>query len=181
MSIKTQLIRMARGEEIDPAAIEQVVDETLAKLGLTMDTAHLAPLKSKFEDELAWELRAKDLELPFKHIQLPTLNMQVGGNAGGIASVVGYNLWARKWRRVTMTQAEIIDYLKTHPDVGCYEKDRYGEPHPVNRQRVIDTEYGSTSRHQGIGSQSSIHETTVELKMDDQGNLMLNKFTLVYD
>ena len=51
----------------------------------------------------------------------------------------------------------------------------------MNRQRIIDTEYGSASHHQGIGSQSSVLETTVALKMDDQGNLMLNKFTLVYD
>ncbi len=180
-------------EEIAGSVVD-VMSITLKSLGLTVNTAHLSDKYDEFRKRFEKLLRAQHLDLAYKSVVTKKYGIKIGGNASGICSDVALFLWESPWKEVQMTKPEIIDYLKKHKNVKCYTeyKKPYMSPYghggmsyagvkEVDKNEIINTEYGTTSKDMGIGSQASVHISKVKLKKDKVGNLLLTKSLEVWD
>ena len=149
--------------------IDNAVKSVLSSLGLEADTVHLT---DKFDE--------------FKSV----LEKEISVDAWGIA----YDLWNNPWEEVKMTKPEIIAHLKKHKNAECYTEYRkpfmniygqggttFGGYKKINKDSIINADYGTSSKNIGYGSQSSVHIETVALKKDAKGNLMLDRSLQVWD
>jgi hypothetical protein len=183
---------------------DKVADKVLKELGLTSENAHLFDeskvLKYKGETQryryatgqvitnpfdiyrvfLEKELRQEGIDLSFLVATTKKYHVALGGNAGAIAHSYAYRFWHEAWQPISMTKEELAIYLKKHKNIKVFETVRY-DYREVTGEVLLNAKYGKTSRHMGIGSQASEHIDTIELKRDKKGNLLLAKFTEIYD
>lgn len=161
--------------------IEACANKVLKDMSLSLKDAHLSSKRSDYRSNLESLLYKEKIDLSFKSMVLPTFKCKVGGNATGISSDVTYFLWMGSWEPVVMTKDEIINHLKKNKKAKCYSEDRFGNIHEIDKDKIINSNYGTTYNHQGYGSQSSVVHTSVELEKDKQGNLLLSTSVLTWD
>ena len=182
--------------DVDAVAnvIEQLIDYTLHLLGLTLSNAHLSDKYSEFRKKFEAILRREKLDLSFKSVVTKKYGIKIGGNADGITADVSYFIWSSPWKDVEMTKPEIVEYLKKHKNAKCFVE--YNKPYmnsygrggtvysgvrEVDKDIIINSQYGTEVKDIGIGSQASTHITKVSLKKDKAGNLLLSRSLEVWD
>lgn len=160
--------------------------ESLASLGIKEDEAHLLSTaqRDSLRNAMRARLRRANADLSFDATTTKN-GVRIAGNADGIASGYLSGPPVRKgWTEVEMTPAQIKRHLQTHKNASVYREDRYGgvvKGSNEFRKQLADTKFGSSYRNQGIGSQSSVVQTTVKLYKDKKGNLKLSSFSMTWD
>ena len=119
--------------------------------------------------------------MSFKKVTTLKLDIEISGNFDGITSSVVVFLWSKPWEEVKMTRDEIIDYYLAHPKGKAYMKDKYFAVKEISRNKLLETEFGISFHHVGIGSYSTEREKRVELKKDKFGNLLISESTMIWD
>ena len=186
--------------------VDKVFDETLKELGISLKKAHLLTcnhtLKKNgqiqqyyyegikkyttnprvvFQDRLEKNLRKANVTLSFYTAISPKYKIKIGGNASGIASSYTSFVWSTPWQDCQMNVDELKAYLQANKGkIKCYTLKHY-DLYEINSNRVLETKFGTTSEHRGIGSQASDAVTTVKLQKDSYGNLLIDSYTLIYD
>lgn len=164
--------------------VDKLIDETLSEVGLTVDNAHLSDYKTlkKFESIFEYKLRKNSVDLSFiSGVRTKKYGIEISGNALGITSSCTSWLWCRPWEKVCFTEDELKEYLNKHRRIGVYEKDEYFSVKKSDRKILKGIKFGTSSSNIGIGSAASVLEHSIVLKKDKQGNLFVDRYTLVYD
>lgn len=163
------------------AAADKIVSRELKALGVK--DLHLASYDELkfFENKLELAFREDRIDLSFKSANSSKYGIKVSGNAGGIASSYIYYLCNSDWKEVEWTNKKIREYLEKNPNIYVYKKGKYYSCEKIGRAEVLNTKFGSSSKTQGIGSQSSVNITKVKLLKDKAGNLCIDRFTEVWD
>lgn len=183
--------------------LDNIVEEVLSELGLTVETAHLYSADKKlfingkelshqyyngqyttepasiFNDLLTDVLIKKKVDLSFDSATTKK-GIHVGGNHCGIAGDITYYLWQEAWSEVKFTKQELEEYLGNNPDIKIYRSQNYSYIQ-TTKEELLNTTFGSNSRDMGYGSQSSVINTTVKLKKDKFGNLLIDRFVEIWD
>lgn len=183
---------------------DKVFDDTIKKLGINRNTAHLIdkiivngkPLTyfyagSKqtvttphvvFEYILEVNLRNKGIDLSYICANTSKYGITISGNAGGIASTYSFMLFEEPWKKCSMTTFELSNYLQMHKNIQIFKKTNMPyEKIKCNIDELLKTKFGTESKDIGYGSQSSVSQTTIELKRDKFGNLLLDKSLVIWD
>ncbi len=163
--------------------IDKLVLESLKESGLTFENAHLSDYikLNQFQIKFKNKLISNGIDLSFNKVTTDKLGIEVSGNTEGITSSVVMFLWCRPWEEVSFTKSELEEYLNQNKYIDVYIKDRYFAVKKVSRGWVLQTNFGSTSQHRGIGSGASIVERSVKLKKDKLGNLFISEGVMIWD
>lgn len=156
--------------------------DVIKKLGYTKDNIHLTgqDVKYQFRKELEDLLHKNNIDLSFDSVITNKFAIKISGNRGGIVSSYINYLWYNQWIETKMTIQDIVKYVKNGHDL--YKTEHYDTVKVDNPLAYLrNVEIGTETNYRGIGSQSSIAETTVKVKKDKLGNLLIDKFTIVYD
>lgn len=156
--------------------------DVIKKLGYTKDNIHLTgeEVKGKFRKELEYLLYKNNIDLSYDSVITSKFAIKISGNRGGIVSSYIVYLWPNQWVETKMTIQDIVKYVKKGHDL--YKTVRYDTVKVDNPLEYLrNVKLGTETNYRGIGSQSSIAETTVKVKKDKLGNLLIDNFTIVYD
>lgn len=162
--------------------IMDVLIDTLAQSGYKIEDVHLINYDTwkGIEKDMESSLRSKGLDLSYDSDYSEKYDIKLSGNASGIIS--GFRYFYKKhpqygWHEAKINESDI------ESTKGFYEEDRYGYANKISKERFTSliSSGRNETRHIGIGSQASIHVTTVTVYADANNNLMYDRTTLVYD
>ena len=164
--------------------VDKLVDETLDELGFTVDNIHLTnyPVVNKFEKLFEAKLHKHNVDLSFiSGVKTNKYGIPISGNALGInSSCIGW-LWSHSWEKISLSDEALLDYLKKHPRINVYEKGQYVSVNKCDKKKLKGIDFGTSYSSRGIGSASSVVESTIELKKDKKGNLLIDRHSFVWD
>ena len=184
---------------------DKVFDNVLKDLCLNFNTAHLlseddiikkdgkvlsryyagikrnvtAP-ESVFIEYMENALRKQGIDLSYMSALSSKYGIELQGNAGAMAWQYKYLLFDNQWQDFETTPQELYNYLKTHKNIRVMQSSHYGNK-VINKEVLLKTKFGTTSQNRGIGSQSSVALTSVKLKTDKFGNLLLKESLEIWD
>ena len=162
-------------------------DEALNELGWTKEELHLKSQSelAEFRQLLEVKLSNNDVSICFEHATSSKYKLDLSGNASGIVSSYLHAYCYKAWHTVTKTKDEIAKYLKENPDKLLLKSTMYpgnDMVSPYGRDSYISSlNIGTEFSSRGIGSQASIVENTTDIKMDDDGNILVDARVLIYD
>jgi hypothetical protein len=173
--------------------VDKAVKSALSSLRLKLSTIHLTDKFDEFNAALEKALKVAGVERTSETFSSPKYG-RLGGGVDSMAWNIAYYLWNTPWEAVNMSKPEIIDYLKKHKNADCYTAYKkpymnayghggttFGGYKKVDKDPIINADYGTSSKSVGYGSQASNHVTTVSLKKDPNGNLLLDRSLEVWD
>lgn len=153
--------------------VEQVLDDFFNNQ-IDKDTIHLVSYDEfkQLERQLTNCLRRNNIDLSFKCLYSPRYDTTFSGNPGAIAWSFLHKLMIKAWHPITPEQLKDIEINNV------YTNDRFG---CVQIGTTKDVKIVNEYKHVGIGSMSSIIETTTNLYVDDKNNILVVTSTLTYD
>lgn len=168
------------------AIADKIMDVCMDELdnhNLKIDDIHLMTYDewNSFEKDLEYTLRQNKLDLSYKTDYSDKYDIQLSGNTGGIISSIR-NYYKSKhpcgWQMMNYVNQTMIDNAKNF-----FKEDRYGYVIKISKDEFIKlvTNGKNTYQNVGIGSQASIIETKCSIYVDREGNLMFDKFVMIWD
>ena len=164
--------------------VDKIVENALKEVGLTVKNAHLFDYKilKRFESLLEIGLRKEGIDLSFMPETITNkYGFHISGNVQGICSNILGKLWRWPWKEFKVTKEELKKYLEENPKISVYRKGEYYSVVKIDKSELFKNEYGTKFESQGIGSCSSVREMTIELKKDEDGNILLEKNVMIWD
>ena len=149
-----------------------------------MKNAHFQDYKTlkRFETILESSLRKEGIDLSFMPETITNkYGFHISGNVQGICSNILGKLWRWPWKEFKVTKEELKKYLEENPNISVYRKGEYYSVVKIEKSELFKNEYGRKFESQGIGSCSSVREMTIELKKDEDGNILLEKNVMIWD
>lgn len=165
---------------------DKIVLEVLKELGYTVENIHLTDeyVVNTFKNKLRARLQREQIDLSWLSIVTSKLNAKIGGNSDAIVYDYIKFLWSNPWKELKMTPDEMRKHLKNNPKANLYiEKEPYsGVLMAFIPDKYIDElKPGTKFNRQGIGSQQSVIQHTVKVKIDKYKNLLLQEYSIVLD
>lgn len=164
--------------------VDKIVENALKEVGLTVKNAHLFDYKilKRFESLLEIGLRKEKIDLSFMPETITNkYGFHISGNPQGICADILGKLWRWPWKEFKVNKEELKKYLEENPKISVYRKGEYYSVVKIDKSELFKNEYGRKFENQGIGSCASVREMTIELKKDDEGNLLLEKNVMIWD
>lgn len=164
--------------------VDKIVENVLKEVGLTVKNAHLQDYKTlkRFESLLEISLRKEKIDLSFMPETITNkLGFHISGNPQGICADILGKLWRWPWKEFKVNKEELKKYLEENPKISVYRKGEYYSVVKIDKSELFKNEYGRKFENQGIGSCASVREMTIELKKDEDGNLLLEKNVMIWD
>ena len=164
--------------------VDKIVENVLKEVGITVKNAHFQDYKTlkRFETILESSLRKEGIDLSFMPETITNkYGFHISGNAQGICSNILGKLWRWPWKEFKVTKEELKKYLEENPNISVYRKGEYYSVVKIEKSELFKNEYGRKFESQGIGSCSSVREMTIELKKDEDGNILLEKNVMIWD
>ena len=164
--------------------VDKIVENALKEVGLTVKNAHLFDYKilKRFESLLEIGLRKEKIDLSFMPETITNkYGFHISGNPQGICADILGKLWRWPWKEFKVNKEELKKYLEENPKISVYRKGEYYSVIKIDKSELFKNEYGRKFENQGIGSCASVREMTIELKKDEEGNLLLEKNVMIWD
>ena len=164
--------------------VDKIVENVLKEVGLTVKNAHLQDYKTlkRFESLLEISLRKEKIDLSFMPETITNkYGFHISGNPQGICADILGKLWRWPWKEFKVNKEELKKYLEENPKISVYRKGEYYSVVKINKLELFKNEYGKKYETQGIGSCSSVREMNIELKKDEEGNILIEKNVFVWD
>ena len=164
--------------------VDKIVEVCLKEVGLTVKNAHLSDYKKlkKFEDLLVTALRKENIDLSFLAKTITNkYGFNISGNVHGICADILGKLWRWPWKEFKVNKDELKKYLEENPKISVYRKGEYYSVVKIDKSELFKNDYGKKFENQGIGSCASVREMTIELKKDEDGNLLIEKNVMIWD
>lgn len=164
--------------------VDKIVENALNEVGLTLKNAYLSDYKTlkRFESILESNLRKENIDLSFMEKTITNkYGFHISGNAQGICADILGKLWRWPWKEFKVTKEELKKYLEENPKVSVYRKGEYYSVVKIDKSELFGVNYGKKFTTQGIGSCSSVKEMSIELKKDEDGNILMEKNVFVWD
>lgn len=164
--------------------VDKIVENALKEVGLTVKNAHLFDYKilKRFESLLEIGLRKEKIDLSFMPETITNkYGFHISGNPQGICADILGKLWRWPWKEFKVNKEELKKYLEENPRISVYRKGEYYSVVKIDKSELFKNEYGRKFENQGIGSCASVREMTIELKKDEEGNLLLEKNVMIWD
>lgn len=164
--------------------VDKIVENALKEVGLTVKNAHLFDYKilKRFESLLEIGLRKEKIDLSFMPETITNkYGFHISGNPQGICADILGKLWRWPWKEFKVNKEELKKYLEENPKISVYRKGEYYSVVKIDKSELFKNEYGRKFENQGIGSCASVREMTIELKKDEEGNLLLEKNVMIWD
>ena len=164
--------------------VDKIVENALKEVGLTVKNAHLFDYKilKRFESLLEIGLRKEKIDLSFMPETITNkYGFHISGNPQGICADILGKLWRWPWKEFKVNKEELKKYLEENPKISVYRKGEYYSVVKIDKSELFKNEYGRKFENLGIGSCASVREMTIELKKDDEGNLLLEKNVMIWD
>ena len=164
--------------------VDKIVETALKEVGLTVKNAHLSDYKTlkRFESVLKGNLRKENIDLSFMEKTITNkYGFNISGNAEGICADILGKLWRGPWKEFQVNKEELKKYLDENSNISVYRKGEYYSVVKIDKSELFKNEYGKKFESQGIGSCSSVREMSIELKKDEEGNLLIEKNVFVWD
>lgn len=164
--------------------VDKIVENVLKEVGLTVKNAHLQDYKTlkRFESLLEISLRKEKIDLSFMPETITNKHgFHISGNPQGICADILGKLWRWPWKEFKVNKEELKKYLEENPKISVYRKGEYYSVVKIDKSELFKNEYGRKFENQGIGSCASVKEMTIELKKDEDGNLLLEKNVMIWD
>lgn len=164
--------------------VDKIVENVLKEVGITVKNAHLQDYKTlkRFESLLEISLRKEKIDLSFMPETITNkFGFHISGNPQGICADILGKLWRWPWKEFKVTKEELKKYLDENPKISVYRKGEYYSVVKIDKLELFKNEYGKKYETQGIGSCSSVREMNIELKKDEEGNILIEKNVFVWD
>jgi len=164
--------------------VDKIVENVLKEVGLTVKNAHLQDYKTlkRFESLLEISLRKEKIDLSFMPETITNkYGFHISGNPQGICADILGKLWRWPWKEFKVNKEELKKYLEENPKISVYRKGEYYSVVKIDKLELFKNEYGKKYETQGIGSCSSVREMNIELKKDEEGNILIEKNVFVWD
>ena len=164
--------------------VDKIVENVLKEVGLTVKNAHLQDYKTlkRFESLLEISLRKEKIDLSFMPETITNkYGFHISGNPQGICADILGKLWRWPWKEFKVNKEELKKYLEENPKISVYRKGEYYSVVIIDKLELFKNEYGKKYETQGIGSCSSVREMNIELKKDEEGNILIEKNVFVWD
>lgn len=164
-------------------SIMDICTTVLNDFGYQLEDIHLIDYDKwkSIENDMTFELIKNKLDLSYTSDFSDKYGIKLAGNRGGIIHDIRYfykSQHASGWKK--------LDQLKTSDVESAsrfFKEDKYGYPVSITKEEFLRLVANNKSRsdYVGIGSRSSIIETTVTVYIDYKGNLMFDQFTMTWD
>lgn len=164
--------------------VDKIVENVLKEEGLTVKNAHLQDYKTlkRFESLLEISLRKEKIDLSFMPETITNkYGFHISGNPQGICADILGKLWRWPWKEFKVNKEELKKYLEENPKISVYRKGEYYSVVKIDKLELFKNEYGKKYETQGIGSCSSVREMNIELKKDEEGNILIEKNVFIWD
>ena len=164
--------------------VDKIVENALKEVGLTVKNAHLYDYKTlkRFENLLECSLRKEGIDLSFMPETITNkYGFHISGNVQGICADILGKLWRWPWKEFKVTKGELKKYLEDNPKISVYRKGEYYSVVKIDKSELFKNEYGRKFENQGVGSCASVREVIIELKKDEEGNILLEKNVMIWD
>lgn len=183
---------------------DKIFEEVVHKLGINIKSAHLLTSDDKivvdgvvkqkylagtrrystdpkdiFLEQMEKALYSSDIDYSYVKTVSKKYGVNLSGNFYAWAWSYYGLLWQKPWTEFKVTHKELEDYLKEHKNIRIVEE-CHGLSN-ISRDKLLSITFGTESKSMGYGSQASVIETTVKLYKDEQGNLKVDRYSLVYD
>ena len=160
--------------------VEHLAEEVLNDLELSVEDCHRdLNCNTVFRKDFESALRRNDVDLSFTYVVTPS-GFKVGGNALGISWDMMYALFDHCYNEVEMTSEQLTTVLKNPGDIRCFKTYR-GEVLRVKPESLLTVMPGTETTYHGIGSASSVKEHKTVVRMDAEGDILVDSYTLTRD